>query len=262
MKYGFIGCGNMGGAIATALSRSTKDILLASKSKITAQTLAGKLGCQASDNETVIMTCDVVFLGVKPQMMQDVLSPLLPLLQKHKPLLVSMAAGLTLNRLSDFAGGNIPIVRIMPNTPISIGRGMTTYCTNALVKNAVLEKLLEDISPAGRFDLIEEQHMDAATVAAGCAPAYVYMFIDAIAEGASACGLPPKEALEFAATATSGAAQLLLESNADPKALCDAVCSPGGSTIAGVRSLEESNFHSIVVKAIEAAYKRNVELGK
>ena len=131
MKYGFLGCGNMGGAIATALSKSTKDIFLASRSKSSAEALAQKLGCNACENnEEIVAGCDVIFLAVKPQMMQAVLAPLVELLQLRKPVLVSMAAGLTVARIEAMAGGNLPVMRIMPNTPVSIGCGMTTYCHN------------------------------------------------------------------------------------------------------------------------------------
>ena len=262
MKYGFLGCGNMGGAIATALSKTTKDILLTSKTVSTASALAEKLGCSYTEsNEAIAASCDVIFLAVKPQMAKDVLTPLAAVLQARKPLLVSMAAGLTVAQLEAMAG-SIPVVRIMPNTPVSIGQGMVTYCRNALVSDAAMGALLEDLKQAGRFDAIDEKLMDAATVAAGCSPAYTYMFIEAMADGAVACGLPRDKALEYAAAAVAGAAQLLLESGKHPGQLKDAVCSPGGSTIAGVRALEENGFRGTVMDAISAAYRRNLELGK
>ena len=263
MKYGFLGCGNMGGAIATALSKSTKDIFLASRSKSSAEALAQKLDCNACENnEEIVAGCDVIFLAVKPQMMQAVLAPLVELLQLRKPVLVSMAAGLTVARIEAMAGGNLPVMRIMPNTPVSIGCGMTTYCHNELVTKEILESILTDLSQAGRFDPIEEKLMDAATVAAGCSPAYAYMFIEAIADGAVACGLPRQKALEYAAAAVSGAAQLVLETGIHPGQLKDAVCSPGGSTIAGVKALEDGGFRGSVIDAISAAYTKSVELGK
>lgn len=263
MKYGFIGCGNMGGAIARALSKTTTDILLTSKTAQTAASLAEELGCSWCDsNEDLACRCNVIFLAVKPQRMAGVLTPLASFLQSSKPLLVSMAAGLTTAQIEALAGGNLPVVRIMPNTPVSIGQGMTTYCSNSLVSNGQLQRLLSDLSFAGKFDAIDERLMDAATVAAGCTPAYAYMFIDAIADGAVACGLPRAKALEYAASAVSGAAQLVLQSGQHPAALKDAVCSPGGSTIAGVKALEDNGLRGAVIDAICAAYNRNKELGK
>ena len=261
MKYGFLGCGNMGGAVARALCKATNDVLLASKSVASAKALALELNCQWSEsNQDVANSCDVLFLAVKPPMMADVLAPLVPTLQLRKPILVSMAAGLTLDRIASLAGGNIPVVRIMPNTPVSIGKGMITYCFNGLVSTERVHTILSDLKCAGQFDRIDENLMDAATVAAGCSPAYTYMFIQAIADGAVACGLPPEKALKYAAEAVSGAAALLLESGEKPSVLKDAVCSPGGSTIAGVNALENNGFQKAVMEAILAAYKRNIEL--
>ncbi len=263
MKYGFLGCGNMGSAVAKALSHATGDILLTSKSGASAMTLANELGCRYADsNEQVAQECNIIFLAVKPQMMKDVLTPLAGILQQRKPMLVSMAAGLSLQQLADLAGGDLPIVRIMPNTPVAIGKGMTTYCYNSLVSEQQIALLLTDLKAAGRFDAIDEKLMDAASAAAGCSPAYAYMFIEAMADGAVTCGLPRAKAMEYAAAALAGAAEMVLTTGIHPGALKDAVCSPGGSTIAGVRALEENRFRGAVMDAIIAAYKRGTELGK
>ena len=263
MKYGFLGCGNMGGAIAKALCKATQDVLLASKSGTSSRVLAEELNCQwTTSNEEVASRCDVIFLAVKPQMMADVLAPLIPTLQLRKPILVSMAAGLTLEKIESMAGGDLPVIRIMPNTPVSIGKGMITYCHNGVVGQARVNAILSDLTHAGQFDRINENLMDAATVAAGCSPAYAYMFVEAIAQGAVECGLPQDKALKYAAEAVLGAVSLLLESGATPSNLKDAVCSPGGSTIAGVKVLEENGFQATIIKAISAAYQRNKELGK
>ena len=173
-----------------------------------------------------------------------------------------MAAGLSLNQLNDMAGNNLAIVRIMPNTPALIGKGMTTYCKNELVTDQQLHNLLEDLSAAGRFDAIDEKLMDAASAAAGCSPAYAYMFIEAMADGAVTCGLPRAKAMEYAAHTLLGTAKLFLETGTHPGALKDAVCSPGGSTIAGVRALEQGGFRAAAMNAVEAAYARTKELGK
>ncbi|MBQ4623972.1 MAG: NAD(P)-binding domain-containing protein, partial [Clostridia bacterium] len=123
MKYGFIGCGNMGGALARALAKTTKDILLSDYDVSKAITLAEEFGCRVGTNEEVA-ACDRVFVAVKPQMAQSVLGALRPLLQTHRPLLISMAAGLTTDKIETFAGGNLPVIRIMPNTPAGIGKGL------------------------------------------------------------------------------------------------------------------------------------------
>ena len=123
MRYGMIGCGNMGGAIARGLSQSTKDIMVSDRSG-KGRALAAELGIVYGDNGTIAAQCDVIFLGVKPHMMQDVLLPLQQILAVRKPLLVTMAAGLTLQTVEAMAGGDLPVIRIMPNTPTAIGKGV------------------------------------------------------------------------------------------------------------------------------------------
>ncbi|MBQ9929709.1 MAG: pyrroline-5-carboxylate reductase [Oscillospiraceae bacterium] len=260
MKYGFLGCGNMGSALAKALSKTTTDLLLSDRSG-KAAVLAAELGC-AYGTVAEAAACRRVFLGVKPQMMADVLRPLQPALAAHKPLLISMAAGLTVARIEELAGCRLPVIRIMPNTPVAVGKGVILYCCNDLVDEATLADFLNDMQYAGTLDALDEKLIDAACAVSGCGPAYVYMFIEAMADGAVASGLPREKALKYAAATLSGAAEMALVTQQPPQALKDAVCSPGGSTIAGVCALEERGFRGTVMDAIIAAYKRNVELGK
>lgn len=263
MKYGFIGCGNMGGALAKALRQSTPDILLASRTGDTAKALSAQLGCSyAESNDAIAAQCDCIFLGVKPQMMEKTLAPLIPALQEKKPLLVSMAAGLTTQRICQLAGGEIPVVRIMPNTPVAVGKGFIAYCCNGLVDRDALAELVRDLRFSGELGQVEEKLMDVAGTVTGCGPAYMYMFLEAIADGAVACGLPREQAMRYAAITMSGAAQMVLDTHKHPGALKDAVCSPGGSTIEGVRALEENGFRGAVIDAITAAFRKNQQLGK
>ena len=261
MKYGFIGCGNMGGSIAKALSNSTKNIILSDPSE-KAAILAQQLGCTCADNETVVSTCDCVFLAVKPQVMADVLAPLRPYFDKHKPLVVSMAAGITVEKIEMLTGTSLPIIRIMPNTPIAVGSGMILYCHNSLVDGETLSAFLNDASPCGQWDLLDEELIDAAGVVSGCGPAYMYMFMDALAEGALACGVPKDKALAYAAATMIGAAKMVQQDTRTPVELKNAVCSPGGSTLAGVKVLDDNQFSQTVMECVKAAYKRNQELGK
>ncbi len=261
MKYGFIGCGNMGSAIAKALSKSTNSIIITDRSG-KAATLAEELGCTYADNSTAAKTCDRIFLAVKPQMMKDVLEPLQPILQERKPLLISMAAGLTISRIEQFVGTSLPVIRIMPNTPVAVGSGLTLYSYNSLVEEDVLVDFLQDVSPCGQWDNLEEELIDAAGVVSGCGPAYMYMFMDALAEGAASCGIPQEKALSYAAATMIGAAKMVQQTAQSPEALKNAVCSPGGSTIAGVRALETGGFYETIKACVMAAYKRNQELGK
>ena len=185
-----------------------------------------------------------------------------PALAEKKPLLISMAAGLTVERIEELAGTRLPVIRIMPNTPVSVGKGVILYCCNDLVDEATLTDFLSDMRFAGYLDPLDEKLIDAACAVSGCGPAFVYMFIEAMADGAVACGLPREKALAYAAATLSGAGEMALITKQPPQTLKDAVCSPGGSTIAGVRALEERGFRGTVIDAIIAAYKRNIELGK
>ncbi len=261
MKYGFIGCGNMGGSIARALAKSTSDIALTDRSG-KAKALAEELGCHYTDINMIAARCDRIFLAVKPQMMEDVLRSVHPELIEHKPLLITMAAGLTTKKIEDFCGTSLPVIRIMPNTPVSVGKGMIPYCCNDMVNQDVLASVIADLQYAGRMDRLEEHLIDAATALSGSGPAYMYLLLEALTEGAEACGLPKDKALEYATVTMSGAAEMVTQSSVDPAALRKAVCSPGGSTIEGINALESHGFRDAVKACVMAAYQKNIALGK
>ncbi len=260
MKYGFIGCGNMGGAIARALSKTTTDIALCDP--YAAKDLAEELGCQVSDNQTAAATCSSLFLAVKPQILEAVLSPIAEILRDRKPLLITMAAGVEIKKIQEIVGCPIPIIRIMPNTPVAVGMGTILYCHNDLVSDTTIEAFVSDMRYAGMLDPIAENLIDAASALSGCGPAYAYLFIEALADGAVACGIPRAKAISYAANTLAGAAQMVLQTDTHPGALKDAVCSPGGSTIAGVKTLEEHGFRGAVMDCIHDAYIRTKELGQ
>lgn len=261
MKYGFIGCGNMGGALAKALSKTTTDIMFADYLPEKAKATAEELGCACGDNKAVAENCERIFLGVKPQVLKSVIGTVAPILAEKKPLLISMAAGVQIKQIEEFAG-RLPIIRIMPNTPVSIGKGMILYCANELVAEGMLEGFVNDMRFAGSFDLIDEKLIDAGSAVSGCGPAFMYMFIEALADGGVACGLPRDKALKYAAKTMAGAAELVLASGKHPGELKDAVCSPGGSTIAGVKALEENGLRASGIEAVIKAFERTKELGK
>jgi len=262
MKYGFIGCGNMGGAIARALSCSTKDIMLSDYLPEKAAALASELGCKSGDNEAVLKNCDRIFLAVKPQVMADVLKPLQPLFAEKKPLVITMAAGIARSRIQELIGTSLPIIRIVPNTPVMVNSGMILYCHNDLVDETMLQDFLADAAPCGQWDKLDEALIDAAGVVSGCGPAYMYMFMNALAKAAAVCGVPQDKALSYAVATMIGAAKMVQTTGEDPEVLKNNVCSPGGSTIAGVRVLEAADFDKAVLDCVCAAYKRNQELGK
>lgn len=261
MKYGFIGCGNMGGAVAQALSQSTKEILVSDRSG-KAAVRAAELGICYGSNQTIATDCDVIFLCVKPHMMKDMLQPLQEILGQRKPLLVSMAAGLTIQTIEAFAGTRLPMIRMMPNTPTAVGKGVIQYCHNELVEETVLQSWLRDMQPCGLLDPLEERLMDAASALSGSGPAYMYVFLEALADGAVACGIPRAKAMEYAAMTMAGAAQMYLQTKQHPGALKDAVCSPGGSTIAGLRALEQHGFRGAVMDCVIGTYEKNKDLAK
>ena len=261
MKYGFLGCGSMGGAIARALSLNTKDIAVTDRSG-RARTLAEELGLTYSDNASSARNCDRIFLAVKPHMMKDMLLPLRDTLAQRRPLLITMAAGLEIRRIEEFAGIRLPVIRIMPNTPTSVGKGVIPYCANELVTAQMQADWLEDMSECGLLDALEERLMDAASALSGSGPAYLYLMLEAMADGGVACGLPRAKALDYAAMTMAGAAEIYLSTHQHPGRLKDAVCSPGGSTIAGVRILEERGFRGAAMDCVCAAFAKNKELGK
>lgn len=260
---GFIGCGNMGGALAQALPKAGHDIFLSNRTQSKADALALKIGATVTDNQTIAKTCDLIFLGVKPQMMPGVLAELADTFAGRPTpfVLVTMAAGLSMATIQQLAGGAYPVIRIMPNTPVSLGAGMILYCADG-VEQADLDAFCTLMSGAGRLDALPESLIDAGCAISGCGPAYVYLFIEALADGGVACGLPRDKAMTYAAQTLMGAAELVLESSSHPGALKDAVCSPGGSTIQGVRALEMGGFRSTAMEAVLAAYEKTRELGK
>ncbi|MBR1781348.1 MAG: pyrroline-5-carboxylate reductase [Oscillospiraceae bacterium] len=265
-KIAFLGCGNMGSALARAAAKRTTNLMLTNRTPAKAEALAQELGVECGGNESAARSYDLLFLGVKPQIMGEVLQEIAPILRaraarQDRFILVSMAAGVPIARIRALAEGDFPVIRIMPNTPAAIGEGMILTCAEG-VTDEELKSFTEVMGAAGRFDFLPEALIDAGSAVSGCGPAFVYPFIEALADGAVACGLPRDKAQLYAAQTLVGAARLVLESGQHPGALKDAVCSPGGSTIQGVRALEKGGFRSCVQEAVIAAYERTKELGK
>ena len=261
---GFIGTGNMGGALARAACKSipSDQVFLSNRTAEKAKALAEELDCRVADNEAIAESADFIFLGVKPQIMADLLAEIGPVLAKRESrfILVTMAAGLTIARIQELAGGNYPVIRIMPNTPAAIGEGMILYACGEGVAQTEEKVFLDAMAGAGRFSPLPEKLIDAGSAVSGCGPAFVDLFIEALADGGVACGLPRAAAMEYAAQMVLGSARLVLESGKHPGVLKDAVCSPGGTTIQGVRTLEEAGFRGAVMDAVIAAYEKNADL--
>ena len=264
--FGFIGTGNMADALVhAACERVAPDkIILSNRTPAKAEALAKKFGCAVGSNADAAAGSKYIFLGVKPQMMADVLADLRPVLaaRQDRFILVSMAAGLTTGRLEEMAGLPCPILRIMPNTACAVGAGMITYAPNAAVTEEELREFLDGMVFAGAFDRLEEHLIDAASAVAGCGGAFLWQVMEAMADGGVACGLPRDKALLYAAQLMAGTGKLTLNSGLHPGVLKDQVCSPGGSTIAGVRVMEERGVRGAVMDAVIAAEQRSRELGK
>lgn len=262
-KIGFIGTGNMGGALARAAVLSAHTVYLSDKSEEKAKALAAEIGAVATSSSDILTNCDMVFLGVKPQMLTAAAEEWKPTLAARKApvCLVSFLAGVSLERLGQVFG-DLPLIRMMPNTSVSVGEGTVVWCAGKAATDADKALYVEVMAGAGLLDEVDEHLIDAATAVMGCGPAYVYLFIEALADGGVKCGLPREKALAYAEQMVLGAAKLARESGKHPGELKDAVCSPGGSTIAGVATLEEGGFRGVTIDAIEKAFRRTEELGK
>ena len=263
-KIAFIGTGNMGGALLRAACQAVApaQISITDKDSAKAKTLAAELGCVAVDsNLAAVRDADYVVLGIKPQMAAAVLQEVAPALEGQ--VICSILAGVTISTIQSLIGKpNHPVVRIMPNTPILIGKGLLLLTCGEQVTQTVREDVLRMIAPCGESVWLEERLFDQGTVLSGCVPAFVYMFIEALADGGVATGLSRAQAVEFAARAVSGAAAMVLETGMHPGALKDMVTSPGGSTIAGVLALEENGFRHAAISAVQDAYVRTAALGE
>ena len=263
---GFIGVGNMGGALARAAASATapKRIILANRTPEKAAALAQELGCAASDAKTVAATARYIFLGVKPKDIAACLAEIAPVLacreQEHF-VLVSLVAALKTSDIQALAGRPWPVIRLCPNTPVGVGKGLVAWCEKDTLPEDAPE-LIAAMAGAGVWDRCPEDLMDVASVLGGCTPAFTFMFIEALSDGAVACGMPRAKALAYAAAAVEGAAALARADGRHPGALKDAVCSPGGTTIQGVMTLERSAFRAAASDAVIAALERTKAMAK
>ena len=273
-RAAFIGSGNMGGALIRAACRAIgpDQVVIADYAKEKAAELAAELGCTAAaDNAGAVEGAEVIFLCVKPQVLPGVAAALVPTLNAchgrgENKTLVSIAAGVEIDSLRGFLQGiswDIPILRVMPNTCAAIGKGMLALTDGGAGNEADLAAVEAILADAGRVErLVGEGLMDQFTAVAGCGPAYVYQFIEALADGGVMAGLPRAQAQTYAAQTVLGAAAMVLETGKHPGALKDEVCSPGGSTIAGVAALESGGFRAAAIQAVLAAFEKNRQLGK
>ena len=262
-RIGFIGTGVMGGALARAVSNSEKGILLSNVPTKAAEDLAKELGVQVSDNRTVAENCEYIVLAVKPQVIFSVLEEIAPVLKKRENnfVVISIAAGVMIESIKSAVGCDFPVIRLMPNTPVAVGKGII-LCAFDNVGKTQKEEFFRMFSAAGLCDEIKEDKIDAAGALTGCGPAFAYIAMQALSDGAVSCGIDRASATKYAEMTVLGAAELALSTGEHPDKLKDAVCSPAGSTIEGVNVLESRSVRAAFADAVKASYKRNCELGK
>lgn len=266
MKVAFIGLGNMGAILAKAVAKevASTDLFLVNRSPQKVEEFISQYGGTASDLEQVFQEAEVIFLGVKPYQICPLLEEYQDILgQRSNLLLVSMAAGLELEQMASVVKNErVGLIRIMPNTPVTIGQGVISLTRSQAVTDKQVAQVKQLLAGAGALYEIEEKLMNPATAIAGCGPAFVYQMIEAMADAGVAMGLPRSQSLQMAAQTFKGAASMVLETGQHPGSLKDAVCSPGGSTIAGVNRLEQVGLRGDIIAGVEAAYKRTQEMGQ
>lgn len=260
MKLSFIGCGNMATAMIRGILESGKmtaeDITVSSKTAATREKAQKELGVRTAEtNAEAAAAGDVVFLAVKPQQYELVINEIREAL-KPEQIVVSIAPGKTIAWFKEKFGKDVKLVRTSPNTPALVKEGMTAICANEQVTAEECRAVVELCESFGKVEEIPESMMDAVLGAAGSSPAYVYMFIEAMADAAVAEGLPRAKAYKFAAQTVLGSAKMVLETGRHPGDLKDMVCSPAGTTIEGVQVLEESGMRAAVMKAVRATVKK------
>lgn len=261
-KFGFIGVGNMGGALARAAAKSGETLAAADLSKEKANLLAAEIGCAAVTDTEAAKESKYVFMGIKPQYMADAISEIKETLRARNDrfILVTMAAGTAISKIKEYVGFDLPVIRIMPNMPAGIGKGVVLCSPDENVTEDEMNEFKELMSGAGLIDVVPESLIDVGCAVSGCGPAYVYMFIEALADGAVLCGLPRDKALKYAAWTVAGSAETYINSEKHPGELKDGVCSPGGTTIEGVAALENGAFRAACINAVRAGFDKSKKL--
>ncbi|MEY8353566.1 pyrroline-5-carboxylate reductase [Lachnospiraceae bacterium 54-53] len=256
MKIGFIGCGNMAFAMIGGIIRnqicSGENIIASDTYAPALEKAMDHLKIQTdTDNKKVAAEADLLFLSVKPQFYETVIQELKGMIREDQ-IVITIAPGKTLRWLSEAFGKPVKIVRCMPNTPALVCEGITGVCYNELVAEDELNTVCRVLEGFGKAEVVSEHLMDVVVSVSGSSPAYVFMFIEAMADAAVADGMPRDKAYRFAAQAVYGSAKMVLETGKHPGELKDMVCSPGGTTIEAVRVLEREGFRSSVMEAMKA----------
>lgn len=260
MKVGIIGAGHMGGAMIRGMAAKGKiakaDMIVFDKNEELLTSIAKEAGVSAAESaKTLAQDADVVIMAVNPQFIPSVVEEIKEEINDSK-LVISVALGQTIEKLEGYFGKKVKLVRAMPNTPALVGEAITAVAANSYISAeefAIARRALEGF---GSTEVLAEPLMEAAVAVSGSSPAYVYMFIEAMADCAVLDGMPRDVAYKFAAQAVLGSAKMVLETGLHPGALKDAVCTPGGSTIEAVRVLEEKGLRSAVIEGMKACTEK------
>ncbi len=263
---GFIGCGNMaqamiGGIIKSNLVSSEKLIVSNPSDKNLNRAKERYNVLTSNDNKEVAKFSDIVILAVKPYKYFEVIDEIKAYLKKDV-VIVTIAAGITLEHMSNNLGEAAKVIRTMPNTPALVGAGISAMCANKNVTQEELAQIVNIFESFGKVEILEEKLMDIVPAVSGSSPAYVYMFIEALADGAVLQGMPREKAYKMAAQAVLGAAKMVIETGEHPGKLKDDVCSPCGTTIEAVYTLEKNNFRAAVISAMESCTDKAIKMGK
>lgn len=263
-KIGFIGCGNMAqamiGGIVKAGIFSGRDIVVSDLDETNLAAAGERYGViAAADNIECAECADILILAVKPNLYERVISEISGRV-KEDVVVVTIAAGRSIESTEKAFGREIKVVRVMPNTPSLVGEGMSSLCINSLISNEELQEIVGIFESFGRAEVVDEKLMDVVTSVSGSAPAYIYMFIEAMADGAVLDGMPREKAYKMAAQTVLGAAKMVVETGRHPGQLKDEVCSPGGTTIEAVATFEEKGLRNAVITAMRRCTKKSKEM--
>ena len=263
MKIACIGTGSMGGAIMRAVCKkfNPEEIFVSNKTASKGEAFAKECGCHfVADNKECIKNAKYIFIAVKPAALNILFAEISSSIPKDA-VVVSMAAGVKIEKLNLFAP-NARFVRIMPNVPAQIGQAMTALCCNEDISGDELNEIKDILSACGKVEQVPEKLMDCVTAVSGSGPAFVFMFIEAMADAAVRCGMPRAQAYTYAAQTVYGSAGMVLQTGKHPAALKDSVTSPGGTTIEGVAALEQNGFRNSIIQAVTAACEKSISMGK
>lgn len=269
MKVGFIGTGNMTSAIVKGIVASgqmpKENLYLSNRTPEKRDRLASETGATVcSSNEELVSTVDVVILAIKPNLFSTVLPELAPLLIEHNPVVVSIAAGISLSQMHSMIGQDsaMRIIRVMPNLNSQISEGMAAVCGNEQATAEEIDFIVSVFESIGEAIVMKEEDFSVFSAIAGCSPAFTFLFVDALSRAAVKYGIPKEMATKIAAQAVLGSGKMLKESDQTPWNLIDQVSSPGGTTIEGVLALEENGFMTSVVKAVDAVVEKDRNMNK